>query len=186
MASQQPPEIARLNALALDEIREATDRYLQDGDDGRWESSLARTIAKSHQAAYLLGASDRLGVPLDSPLLNPRNLSRAEREQIKSIVQDQVGFLKRFIDVAGDLSDDQVLARSDLYALAPKQTYWTGWADRTLDCVPGGCEECFGNCRCYLTREADGTHWICVDDHHSCGSCRDRAATWPLTTGEET
>jgi hypothetical protein len=83
----QPPAIPRLNALALAEIRAATARYHQDGDAERWEQAVAKTLAKAHQAAYLLGVAERLGVPLDSPLLNARNLSRAERAELTGIVQ---------------------------------------------------------------------------------------------------
>lgn len=175
--------IPKLNALALAEIDRVTERYLKDQDVDRWERDAAKVIARAHQAGYLLGLSERLGVPVDSPLLNNRNLSRAEREELKLIVQTQLNFLSRFADVVGDLSDSQVLARAQLYALAPKQTYWTGWAGEPLDCVPGGCEECYGNCRCTLRRESNGIHWDCAEDDRSCTACVNRGNTWPISRG---
>ena len=176
----QPPAIPRLNALALTKIRNATARYHQDGDTERWEQSVAKTLAKAHQAAYLLGVAERLGVPVGSSLLNARNLSRAERDELKGIVQTQVDFLARFVDVADDLSEAAISARADLYALAPKQTYWTGWAGEDLECTPGSCPDCLSNCRCSLERKEDGIHWICAEDDRSCGGCLERANTWPL------
>lgn len=181
----QPQSVVRLNALALAEIEKATERYLVDNDPVRWERSVAQTLAKAHQAAYLVGASERLGVPVDSPLLNSRNLSRAEREELNQIVQTQIDFLTRFVDVADGLSPDQISNRASLYALAPKQTYWQGWAGEELECLPGGCEECFGNCRCTLSREPDGVHWLCADDDRSCSACSTRGATWPLDGGSD-
>lgn len=176
-----PPAIPRLNALTLDAIRTATQRYHQDGDAARWERDVAKTLAKAHQAAFLLGISERLGVPLDSPLLNARNLSKVERAQLTAIVQTQVNFLGRFVDVAPDLSEQAIDARSDMYALAPKQTYWTGWAGEDLECYPGGCEECYGKCRCNLRREGGDIYWDCLDDAASCGSCAERGAMQPYS-----
>lgn len=181
----QPPAIPRLNALALSEIRTATARYHQDGNAERWELSAAKTLAKAHQAAYLLGVAERLGVPLGSPLLNARNLSRVERDELKGIVQSQVEYLAHFVDVADDLSEAAINARADLYALAPKQTYWQGWAGEDLPCTPGSCPDCLSNCRCALAREADGIHWICAEDDRSCAGCLERANTWPLVTEVE-
>ena len=175
-----PPAIPKLSALALAEIRAATARLQQDGDLDRWESTIQKTLAKAHQAAYLLGAAERLGVPVDSPLLNARNLSRAERAELKDIVAEQIDYLRRFVDVAGDLSDAQIGARADMYALAPKQSYWRAWAGgEDLDCLPGQCEECYSNCRCSLDRQPDGIYWNCTDDAHSCASCRERGAQRP-------
>lgn len=179
-----PLAIPRLNALALSEIRATTQRYHRDGDAERWERGMQKTLAKAHQAAYLLGASERLGVKLDSPLLNPRNLSRVERGELTAIVQTQVDFLARFVDVADDLSEAAINARADLYALAPKQTYWTGWAGEALECTPGSCPDCLSNCRCGLERQDDGIHWICAEDDRSCAGCLDRANTWPLEAVE--
>jgi hypothetical protein len=181
----QPPAIPRLNALALSEIRAATARYHASGDAERWEQSVAKTLAKAHQAAYLLGAAERLGVPIDSPLLNARNLSKAERAELTGIVQTQVDYLARFVDTADDLSAAAIDARADLYALAPKQTYWTGWAGEDLPCTPGSCPDCLSNCRCALSREADGIHWLCAEDDRSCAGCVDRANTWPLVAEAE-
>jgi hypothetical protein len=176
----QPPAIPRLNALALAELRTATARYHQDGNAARWETSLQKTLARAHQAAYLMGSAERLGVRPDSPLLNPRNLSRVERGEIQAIVQTQVDFLARFVDIAPDLSEAAIDARTDLYALAPKQTYWTGWAGEDLDCVPGSCPDCYSRCRCSLSREDDGIHWECAEDDRSCDGCVERGNTWPL------
>lgn len=176
-----PPAIPRLSALTLTEIRAATQRYHQDNDAARWELSVARTLAKAHQAAYLLGVAERLGIPVGGALLNARNLSKAERAELKAIVQAQVDFLSRFVDVADTLSEAAINARADLYALAPKQSYWTGWAGEDLECYPGGCGECFGSCRCSLRREDDGIYWDATNDARVCASCAERGAMQPYS-----
>ena len=181
---KQPASIPRLNALTLAEIQKWTAKYHANGDTEAWERSIQKTLAKAHQAAYMLGAAERLKVPINSPLLNARNLSRYERDQLKSIVSTQLDFLSRFVDVSGGLSPEAIDVRADLYALAPKQTYWTGWSGQELECVPGGCEECFGNCRCSLRRETNGIHWDCADDSHSCDSCRQRGSMSPYAKEE--
>jgi hypothetical protein len=176
----QPQDIPRLGALTLDAIREATDRYLEDGNAARWEKAISQIVTRGHMAGYLLGASERLGVSLDSGLITARNLSRAERDDLKALISDQLDYLKRFIDIAGDLSEAQIRNRADQYALATKQSYWQGWAgDAELDCIPGSCPECYANCRCSLRHEADGIYWDCADDAHSCEACSQRGAMQP-------
>jgi len=184
-----PPAIPRLGALTLAEIRAATQRYHQDGDAARWELSVARTLAKAHQAAYLLGLAERLGVKLDSALLNTRNLSRAERAELKQIVQSQVDYLRRFVDVADTLSEAQINARADLYALAPKQSYWqarTTGAD--LPAMPGdGSTECLVNCGCAWEEQPDGWYWM-RGKNDSCTTCVQREQEWApyqLVTSDE-
>ena len=175
-----PPAIPKLSALALAEIRAATTRLQETGDLDRWEITIQKTLGRAHQAAYLLGLAERLGVDLSSGLITPRNLSRAERAELKAIVAEQLDYLRRFVDVAGGLSDAQIGARADLYALAPKQSYWRAWAGGAdLECLPGSCEECYSNCRCHLERQADGIYWNCTADAASCSSCRERGAQRP-------
>lgn len=177
-----PPEIPKLAALTLDAIRSATATYLEDGNAARWEKTVASALSRGHQAAYILGAAERLGVSIESGLITPRNLSRAERDTIKASVSEQLDYLKRFIDVAGDLSDAQIQARADQYALATKQSYWRGWSgDEEISCTPGDCASCYSRCRCYLDRQEDGIHWICAEDDRSCPECVERANTWPFS-----
>jgi len=184
-----PPAIPRLSALALTEIRAATARYHSDGDAARWELSVARTLAKSHQAAYIAGVAERdfggKARAVLSRIVGKWALSRDDRAALANIVQTQIDYLARFVDVADDLSAAAINARADLYALTPKQSYWTGWAGEELECVPGSCEQCFGNCRCSLDRQDDGIHWICAEDDRSCPGCVERATTWPLADGTD-
>jgi hypothetical protein len=113
-----------------------------------------------------------------SKLVGARALSKADREVLKAGLAKQFEYLRGFVDALPGMSDAQVAARAALYAGAVKSSYWNAWADESLPCVPGGCEECYGSCRCDLTRESDGIHWHCRDDHASCGACKERGATW--------
>lgn len=140
-----------IQAVALVGIQAATDRYLAGGSVDAWERDMRQALARAHTAAYLVGLSERLGVPLDSPLLSEKRLSRAERNELKAYVQTQLSYLAGFVgDIqAGLLSEAQIRARAALYAGATRGTYSEGrWGNISLPFHPTQGSECGANCKC--------------------------------------
>jgi len=169
-----------------DAIASATTAYTDGGSLRAYEKEMQRIIARGHSAAWLAGTSERMGIPLDSPLLSQSRLSRAERADIKALVSSQLEYLKGFTDAAGDMSPEAVAARANLYAGATRASYYKSATEADLPCYPGGCPSCYGRCRCDLETRDDGIHWICLDDPSSCSDCVERGNTWtPYAGGGE-
>ncbi len=140
-----------IQAVALVGIQAATDRYLAGGNVEVWERDMRQTLARSHTAAYLVGLAERLNVTLDSPLLSEKRLSRAERNEIKAYVQEQLSYLDGFVADAraGLLSEAQIRARAALYAGVTRGTYSVGrWGNVGLPFHPTQGSECGANCKC--------------------------------------
>lgn len=169
-----PDPLRALLAQALDSVR-----YQMDGlESGRltvddWQQGMAQDMLTYHIAAYLTGTGSTSADALDD----------AARKTLASVVGAQVDYLNAFADAidAADVDPDQFArwrAQAALYAGSTKQSYWRGAAGVDLPCYPGGCEECYGNCRCSVEVRDDGVWWICSDDDRSCDACRERGQTW--------
>jgi hypothetical protein len=150
---------------------------------------LERAIAQGHTAAWISGTSERLGITPGGALLNPRNLSRAERADIKARIAEQLRYLEGFKREAQGMSEAAIKARSALYAGAVRATYALArWGDWELPWVPGdGSSECLGNCRCSASVKdnEDGTGvytWVLgagAAERH-CTTCPTRAGDHPV------
>ncbi len=172
-----PLDPLKLQALTMTAIRDATTAYLNGGTQAAWEQAMRAAITRGHTAAYLAATAERLNVPLDSALLSEKRLSRAERAEIKRLVQAQIDYLRGFIDALPTLTDAQIAARADLYAGAVKTTYYqTRWGDWEIpDHLLPGMQQCVGNCKCrisvadngdgsgVLTRTMGGTEHHCTE-----------------------
>lgn len=139
-----------------------------------WHNSVARELFAYHLAEYASAAGKD---------------ERAVLEQVKGIVAQQVEALNAFTDQieAGEYRDrDDILrGRAALYASGLKQSYWGGRVDGSgLPCLPGGCEECYSNCRCELDVRDDGIYWQCAEDDRSCSACVERGQSWQPYGGE--
>jgi len=112
-----PPEVPKLAALTLEVTRTATARYLEDGDAARWEKDVSTALTRGHMAAYISGLAERdTGGKIRAFLswfVGDWALSKDDRQAIKTTVAEQLDYLKRFVDIAGDLSEDQIKARAD-------------------------------------------------------------------------
>lgn len=156
-------------------------------DAPTWRREMERAIAQGHSAAWLAGTADRLGVPVGGRLLNPKNLSRAERAEISAAVARQLEYLAGFDP--STMSEAQARARAELYAEATKATYYAArWGDWDLPWVPGdGSTECLGRCRCTasVADNGDGTGvytWVLgqgAAERH-CATCPSRAGDHPV------
>lgn len=150
-------------------------------------------LARAHTAAWLAGTGERLNTTVGSALLNPRNLSRAERAEIKARVAEQLEYYKTFQQAMPGMSEQAIKARSVLYAGAVKATYFSArWGDWELPWVPGdGSSECMGNCRCSASvkdnEDGTGTYtWTLgagAAERH-CTTCPGRAGDHPVKRRE--
>ena len=145
---------------------------------------MTEAIARGHTAAAIAGTAERLGVEAGSKLLNERNLSRAERDQIKHAVAGQLPYLHKFADDvrAGRLSDAQIAARAGLYAGATRATYYqsrnAGWDLRNVPIPADGNTPCLSQCKC-VAYEENG-QWIYeLTTAEHCPGCLERAAKSP-------
>jgi hypothetical protein len=152
-----------------------------------WQREMERIIARGHTAAWIAGQAERLGVKPDSPLISQARLSRAERAEIKGIVDAQLQYFKGFQADLGSMSEAQIKARAQLYAGGTRQTLyaarWGDWEipDRLLPCG----QKCKARCLCtisikdnedgtgVLTRAQGGT------EHH-CDECPPLAGDHPV------
>lgn len=177
-----------IQAVALAGIQVATDRYLGGGIIDTWEREMRQHLARAHTAAFLVGLSERLNVPLDSPLLSEKRLSRAERNELKQYVQVQLSYFDGFVaDVrAGGMSEAQIRARAALYSGATRGTYSVGrWGNIALPFHPTQGSECGANCKCAWEVVSLGEgdydaywHMGAVETVH-CATCPSRAAASP-------
>jgi len=183
-----PTDPARLAALMSDAIASATTAYTDGGSLRAYEKEMQAIIARGHAAAWISGTSERLGVPLDSPLLSQARLSRAERADIKALVSTQLEYLKGFTDAAGDMSSDAVAARAGLYAGAVRSTlYGAQYGDWDIppELMPGN-QECVTNCLCEISVADDGdgkgtlTRVMGGTEHH-CTECPGLAGEHAVT-----
>ncbi len=179
-----PTDPAKLAALMQDAIAGASRAYADGGSLAAFEQEMRRIVARGHTAAWLAGTSERLGVPLDSPLLSEKRLSKAERADIKALVNNQLEYLKDFTSEAGDMSDAAVAARAGLYAGSVKGSYWKSAIDVSLPAYPGdGSSECLGNCGCAWEQSGDAYTWV-LGKADNCATCAQRAGEWAPYKGD--
>lgn len=181
------PAPDRIAALLARDIAAITRELVNGGTAEAWERRMLDAIARGHAAAAIAGTAERLGVAAGSKLLNERNLSRAERDEIKRAVVGQVPYLRNFAaDVAaGRLSDAQIAARAGLYAGATRASYSKGrWSGRGLPAYPAdGGTACLVNCKCSWVERGGMMYWELGTAEH-CPDCESRAAQWRPWRGE--
>lgn len=146
--------------------------------DPQWERKMLAVITRGHLAAWMAGTGERLKIPVDSPLLSQQRLSRAERAEIKRIVERQLEYLRGFERAKGGMSEAQIGARSDLYPGALKQTYLSArWGDWEIpDHLMPGNQKCLTRCVCmaHVKDNGDGTGvWVRTmgGTEHHCTEC---------------
>lgn len=178
-ASGQMTAPDRIAALLARDIAGITRELLQGGAIDTWERRMLDTIARGHAAAAIAGTAGRLGVSAGSKLLNERNLSRAERDEIKRAVAGQLPYLRKFAVELGGLSDAQIAARAGLYAGATRATYYAGrWLGKGLPAYPAdGGTACLVQCKCSWVERGGMMYWDLGSAEH-CPDCLSRAAQW--------
>lgn len=177
----------RIATLLARDIAAITRELLGGGTVANWERRMLDAIARGHAAAAIAGTAERLGVAAGSKLLNERNLSRVERDEIRRAVAGQVPYLRNFAaDVAtGRLSDAQIAARAGLYAGATRASYSKGrWSGKGLPAYPAdGGTACLVNCKCSWVERGGMMYWELGTAEH-CPDCESRAAQWRPWRGE--
>ncbi len=160
---------------------------LPSPDSPGWDAAMRALITRGHTAAWLAGMSERLGVPLDSPLLSRQRLSRAERDEIKVLVERQLQYLKGFIGDKGDMSEQAIANRASLYPGAVKTTWYSaryGDWDIPASLLPG-MQQCITRCLCrgHVRDDGDGTGvWVreMGGTEAHCGECPPLAGEHPI------
>lgn len=151
-----------------------------------WRREMERAITTGHTAAWIAGTSGRLGV--GPGLINPRNLSRAERAELKAIVAKQLAYFDGFKE--SGMSEAQIAARSALYPGAVRQTYLAArWGDWEIpDNLMPGNQQCITNCKCDIsvTDHGDGTGTLTRTMHAEahCTECPPLAGDHPVKRRE--
>src|SRR5512138_1479255 len=112
-------------------------------------AEMRRAIATAHSAATYAAIKERTGIM-------PKGLSRAERNDLKARVQEQIKYYDRFAEQAGDMSEAAVAARAGMYAGSIRGTFY-GARYPGLGQYPGdGNTKCLTNCLCSLDERDDG------------------------------
>ncbi len=137
-------------------------------------ASMRRAIATAHSAATYAAIKERTGVM-------PKGLSRAERNDLKARVAEQLKYYDKFAAQAGDMSDAAIAARAGMYANAIKSTYGS-FRNPGLPFQPGEGSECLVNCRCSWVDNGDGSFNWTLDAKESCPTCLSRADGNPYQT----
>lgn len=152
-----------------------------------WQRDVEQIIVRGHMAAWMAGTAERLGVPVDSPLLSRARLSRAERKEVQGVVDAQLTYFRRFQSGMKGMSEAQIAARAQLYAGATRGTYSTQrWGDWVLPFQPTEGSECMANCRCHweVKDNGDGTGsavWRMGAAERHCTTCPSRASGSPYS-----
>ena len=132
---------------------------------------MRKAIATAHSAATYAAIKERTGIM-------PKGLSRAERNDLKARVAEQLKYYDRFAAQAGDMSDAAIAARAGMYAGAVRQTFyearWGTW-DIPDGLMPGN-QTCLTNCLCTIsiTDNGDGTGVLKREmggTEHHCDEC---------------
>jgi hypothetical protein len=135
---------------------------------------MRKAIATAHTAATYAAIKERTGVM-------PKGLSRAERNDLKTRVAEQLKYYDRFAEQAGDMSEAAVAARAGMYAGAVRGTYY-GARYPGLPFQPGVGTDCLTNCRCDWVDNGDGSFNWTLDAKESCSTCLLRADGNPYQT----
>lgn len=166
--------------------REETRKIAQALVDGKvtpaeYQRAMEKQIKQSSVANYAFGKGGR------------NNLDAADKAKIGDIVGKQYGYLKDFTSeiVAGTVSDDALLARSDMYANAGVSAHAYGQAaayDIELPTMPGE-QTCLSNCNCswdIATTDDGGIEatWVLGASSASCDDCLSNADDYNPWTGE--
>lgn len=159
--------VTRLAArLALGEI-----------DVRAWEQAMRALVRAVFLGQYALG---RGGIGA---------LQTVDRMRVGALVGEQWGFLHAFAAevAAGDLSEAQIAARSQLYvessARAESEGHQRAFRGLELPAHPGdGSTACRSQCRCRWSIVDDGDEWRATwrtgGGDATCADCRRRGADW--------
>ncbi len=137
---------------------------------------MRKAIATAHAAATYAAIKERTGVM-------PKGLSRAERDDLKARVAEQLKYYDKFVTRSEDMSDAAIAANAQMYAGAVRGTYY-GQRYPGLGQYPGdGATSCLTNCLCSLDERDVGIHWV-LDGGEHCDDCEAMAAGSPYEAKE--
>lgn len=123
-----------------------------------WQREMERMITRGQTAAYIAGTAERLGVRPDSDLISYKRLSRAERAELKKVVDVQLQYFAGFVKDLPQMSEAQIAARAQLYAGASRETlYRVRWGDWDIPDSLMPCRQaCQVQCKCKISVKDNG------------------------------
>lgn len=123
---------------------------------GQWQRQMRLDVKRSFIDQYVLGRGGR------------GTMTQADWGRTGAMIKNQYNFLDGFASAiaGGELSEDQIAARSKLYHNASTQAYERGSAIAhgapPLPYYPGdGSTECHTNCRCHWDIQETPEGWAC-------------------------
>lgn len=164
---------------ALDNLTK--DLYAGRVNIQQWQTSVALELKDAHLAQAMFGAGGRA------------NMDASKWGRVGGTLADEYRYLTNFANqiANGDISEKQALARIKQYGNATQQSYYREYANagdvpidgsNPLDTVPGaGATRCRGNCKCSLSRDANGLIIWSLSVAEHCPDCIGYAAGSPYT-----
>jgi hypothetical protein len=165
-----PTDIDKLQSLVTESAGAIATRYASD--PARFVREMEAMIVRAHTAATIGAIQDRTRI-------QPKGLSRAERADLQAAIKAQRPYLTGFARdmAAGNLTEEQIRRRAELYAGPVRLTYskerWPNLPAHPAD----GSSECLAWCKCsWVMRDAD-MYWELGTAEH-CPTCLTRASDW--------
>jgi hypothetical protein len=170
-----PTNINKLQSLVTESAGDIAVRYASD--PARFVREMEAIITRAHTAATVAGIGDRTRIA-------PKGLSRAERKDLQDAILAQRPYLMRFAEDmrSGDLTEEQIRRRAELYAGPVRLTYSKTRFPSAPDWPGSGGTECLAWCRCSW-QEQDGQLFWRLGAAEHCSGCLTRASNWAPYTG---
>ena len=170
-----PTDIDKLQSLVTESAGDIAARYADD--PARFVREMEAMIVRAHTAATIGAIQDRTRI-------QPKGLSRAERQDLQAMIAAQRPYLAGFAkDMAtGEMTEEQIRRRAELYAGPVRLTYSKERWPNVPDWPASGGTPCLAWCKCRWEEQDDGMHWLLGAAEH-CTECVSRASNWAPYTG---
>jgi hypothetical protein len=165
-----PTDINKLQDLVTESAGDIAVRYASD--PARFVREMEAIITRAHTAATVGAIKDRTRVDV-------RGLSRAERADLNAAILAQRPYLMRFAEDmrSGDLTEEQIRRRAELYAGPVRLTYSKTRFPSAPDWPGSGGTACLAWCRCSWSEKDGQLYWTLGAAEH-CPDCLTRASQW--------
>jgi hypothetical protein len=170
-----------LAQMARDELRDAETGGVTESGVKAFGPAFLESLAMMLTAAFVYAAG------------GATRMDETQWGRVAELVGKQQDFASNFLDAlrAGQVSGDEAIARSGMYAGSAVEAFEQGRASQlgdtlNLDDLPGypgdGLTQCLSNCRCYWSYEETASGWDCywnvANDEGTCVGCMERGVLW--------
>jgi hypothetical protein len=165
-----PTDIDKLQSLVTESAGAIAVRYADN--PARFVREMEAMIVRAHTAATIGAIQDRTRI-------QPKGLSRAERADLQAAIKAQRPYLTGFANDmrTGELTEEQIRRRAELYAGPVRLTYSKGRWPQAPDWPGSGNTPCLAWCRCSW-QERDGQLYWSLGAAEHCSGCLTRASEW--------